>query len=116
MEKRLNSWIADFQDTYKVMPSSGQIKKKALEFTTLEGFKASKGWLEKFQLRHGYAEKKKKAGRDLAHNILEDIKSEDRFYGKFEDEAIHEYPSARRPEVPEFALASDFAGQLPLNY
>ena len=112
MERRLNTWIADYQNTYKQMPTSGNIKKKALEFTTLEGFKASKGWLEKFQLRHGYAEKKKKTGRDPPHNILEDIKSEDRFYGKFEEEPIQEFPSTRRPEVPEFALASDFAGPL----
>lgn len=53
MEENLSCWIAGYQDKYLKTPTSKMIKEKALQYSQVEGFKASKGWLEKFLLRQG---------------------------------------------------------------
>jgi hypothetical protein len=59
MESNLNNWIQGYIATYKKMPSSREIKHKAMDFSSKAmPFKASKGWLEKFLARHGYTKSK----------------------------------------------------------
>lgn len=59
MESNLNNWIQGYIATYKKMPSSREIKLKAMDFSSKAmPFKASKGWLEKFLARHGYTKNK----------------------------------------------------------
>ena len=52
----MNNWIQGYIATYKKMPSSKEIKQKAMDYSSKAmPFKASKGWLEKFLARHGYS-------------------------------------------------------------
>ena len=59
MERRLMKWIEDYRSSHKKLPSTREIKENARKFTSCQiNFKASKGWLEKFLLRHGLTQKK----------------------------------------------------------
>ena len=59
MENQLHEWIKDFQNRKSTFPTSRQIKTKAIKLSSFKStFKASKGWLEKFQTRHGLTKKK----------------------------------------------------------
>jgi hypothetical protein len=62
MERRLMKWIEDYKMVYHKLPSTRDIKDNARAFSSCRHlFKASKGWLEKFLLRHGLAQKRKPA-------------------------------------------------------
>ena len=53
MEHKLKEWIVEYESTYNSIPSKKEITSKALELTRYKSiFKASKGWYEKFILRH----------------------------------------------------------------
>ena len=61
MERKLKAWIDGYSSTYAKMPPSREIKQSALRFSTNRAnFKASKGWLEKFLLRHNLTGRKQK--------------------------------------------------------
>ena len=52
MEVKLKKWILEFESFKGKMPKSRVIKNMALQFSNFKGgFKASKGWYEKFVLR-----------------------------------------------------------------
>jgi hypothetical protein len=53
MEENLKIWIKNKLDSCGSFPDPLEIKKKAKEFTTVNKFKASKGWCDKF-LRRNY--------------------------------------------------------------
>jgi hypothetical protein len=48
MEKRLLDWC--LKQNHKL--KSKEVRCKALEFSSVSGFKASKGWFEKFKRKH----------------------------------------------------------------
>ena len=52
MEDKLYKWILQEQDDSDQLLTRHQIKQKAKELSTLRGFKASKGWLDKFRRRY----------------------------------------------------------------
>lgn len=53
MEAKLREWVDNFRAIYKELPSRRHIKETAIKFSQFPGkFKASKGWYEKFMLRH----------------------------------------------------------------
>jgi transposase-like protein len=53
MEVKLYNWVSNYRDVHKQLPSRKEIKSTALRFSHFpEKFKASKGWYEKFMLRH----------------------------------------------------------------
>lgn len=59
MENQQHEWIKEFQAKKETFPTSRQIKTKAIKLSSFKStFKASKGWLEKFQTRHGLTKKK----------------------------------------------------------
>lgn len=59
MEVKLYNWIINYRQVYNELPSRKQIKKTALEYSHFPNkFKASKGWYEKFMLRH-FSDKRK---------------------------------------------------------
>ena len=59
MENQQHEWIKEFQAKKETFPTSRQIKTKAIKLSSFKTtFKASKGWLEKFQTRHGLTKKK----------------------------------------------------------
>lgn len=52
MEDKLVDWIREQQRETKQLLTRSEIKKKAREISTVNSFKASKGWLDKFRKRH----------------------------------------------------------------
>lgn len=52
MEVKLASWFRRQNYSKNNPPNKKRIVKKALEYSKLESFKASKGWLDKFLKRH----------------------------------------------------------------
>lgn len=52
MEDRLVEWIHQQQAETNQLLTRCQIKRKAKEISTVNSFKASKGWLDKFRRRH----------------------------------------------------------------
>ena len=71
MEIKLTAWIKDFFKFNKKMPEHKLIKKMALKLSNFKiTFKASKGWYEKFILRHfaGFAKKK----NDKKNKVFQD--------------------------------------------
>ena len=52
MERRLFEWYYDYHVVKKNPVTSKLIKSKALEFTFLNDFNASKGWLEKIKKKY----------------------------------------------------------------
>ena len=78
MEIRLHNWITTYKTTYKQLPSRKEIKKTALQYSHFPGkFKASKGWYEKFMLRH-FSEKKKNKNiedwEDMKKRMIQAVK------------------------------------------
>ena len=64
MEVKLKAWICEFFKFNKKMPEHLLIKKMALKLSNFQmTFKASKGWYEKFILRHFAGFSKKKGGK-----------------------------------------------------
>ena len=51
MEDKLGKWIQDQENIIGHALTRSQIKRKARELCTIPGFKASKGWLDKFKRR-----------------------------------------------------------------
>jgi hypothetical protein len=54
MEKKLYDWYIDYHVNKKLPVTSRMIKSKALEFSNLEDFHASKGWLEKVKKKYNF--------------------------------------------------------------
>jgi hypothetical protein len=53
METKLFDWICQFKEIYKELPSRKKIKEMAIKYSNFSNsFKASKGWYEKFMIRH----------------------------------------------------------------
>ena len=52
MEANLAKWIKEQEQEMGHNLTRAMIKNKARELTTVVGFKASKGWLDKFQRRY----------------------------------------------------------------
>lgn len=76
MEVKLYNWIDNFRKLNDEMPSRKEIKTTALRFSRYpQKFKASKGWYEKFMLRH-FSKKKKESyseeWEDLKKRILKE--------------------------------------------
>ena len=53
METRLYEWYQDYHINKNFPVTSKMIKAKALEFSSLADFNASKGWLEKIKKKYG---------------------------------------------------------------
>lgn len=53
MEEKLYQWIVGQQKTSGELLTRFEIKKKAKEMSSVDTFKASKGWLDKFKKRFG---------------------------------------------------------------
>lgn len=106
MEKELKNWIENYRSIYDgKLPTSKDIKKQAMIFSKYKKeFKASKGWLEKFNIRHGYTEKKRKYFRDMNENILEHIETAEKIGIKDEYDYSHEYLNTRRPLPSDFEM------------
>ena len=52
MEKKLIEWYHECHDVQKIPLTAKMIKKKALEFSLIKEFSASKGWFEKFKKKY----------------------------------------------------------------
>jgi hypothetical protein len=52
MEKDLLEWYQEYHIIRKNLVTSKMIKSKAIEFTNLMDFVASKGWFEKFKKKY----------------------------------------------------------------
>lgn len=53
MEMKLYTWVKQYKDVFEELPSRKKIKETAMEYSQYpDKFKASKGWYEKFMLRH----------------------------------------------------------------
>lgn len=53
MEANLIAWIENYKKTHKAFPASKEVRAQALLLSGKnKGFKASKGWFEKFMVRH----------------------------------------------------------------
>lgn len=52
MERRLYEWYIDYHVNKNLPVTSKMIKAKALEFSSLDDFNASKGWLEKIKKKY----------------------------------------------------------------
>lgn len=58
METKLCEWVRNFREIYDELPARKHIKETAIKFSQFpQKFKASKGWYEKFMLRHFKSEK-----------------------------------------------------------
>ena len=54
LDKRFYEWCLEFQRQHKKAPNSREGKRKALEMSQDPNFKASKGWLRRFTIRHNF--------------------------------------------------------------
>ncbi len=54
MECKLYEWYIDYHENKNLPVTSRMIKTKALEFTKLNDFHASKGWLEKVKKKYKF--------------------------------------------------------------
>lgn len=92
----MNNWIQGYISTYGRMPTNRDIKDRAMSHSAMPGFKASKGWLEKFLVRHSYNKRRTfvKLEPDSPRN------DEPCFFVKTEDN----YNSGRTEGVPEFGI------------
>jgi hypothetical protein len=52
MEKKLYEWYIDMKNIKKLPITAKMMKNKALEYTKLRDFNASKGWLEKLRKKY----------------------------------------------------------------
>ena len=52
MEEELLKWYKDCYVIKNQKPTSKDVKTKAKEICNVDNFNASKGWLEKFKLKH----------------------------------------------------------------
>jgi hypothetical protein len=52
MEKKLLFWIKNFFLQFKFLPNFYDVKKQAIKLSRFNGFKASKGWYDKFYIRN----------------------------------------------------------------
>ena len=46
------NWIQRYATAHGQFPTRQQIKSKAREFSSVDGFKGSKGWMDKFLIRN----------------------------------------------------------------
>lgn len=95
MESNLNDWIQGYLATYKKMPTSKEIKQKAMDYSSKRmPFKASKGWLEKFLARHGYSKCRQPITGPIPSARIDStdlfVKSEDDYDYQTKEE-IHEF-------------------------
>jgi hypothetical protein len=63
MEQQLYEWYHDYHIIKKQPVTSRMIKNKALELTSLNDFRASKGWFEKIKKKYNL-----QISRSLNHN------------------------------------------------
>lgn len=69
MEFTLIEWIEDYKKSYKIFPSSKDVRNQALQLSAKNKmFKASKGWFEKFMLRH-YSDEFQLSRHDNTHSL-----------------------------------------------
>lgn len=97
METRLNNWIQGYISTYGRMPSNRDIKDRAMSHSAMPGFKASKGWLEKFLVRHGYNKRRQMVKLEPDSPRRE----EGSIFVKTEDT----YCASRVEGIPEFRIS-----------
>lgn len=89
METKLCEWVRNFREIYDELPARKHIKETAIKFSQFpDKFKASKGWYEKFMLRHFKAGKSASREADHAGDDRENRKkngsSEDAVHSKKE--------------------------------
>ena len=77
MEVQLERWIRAQLKKSGELPKSRDIKEMACKYSKIDGFKASKGWLEKFLTRNGFSNKRVR--------ILTKIEPEDKFASSIEN-------------------------------
>lgn len=69
METKLYDWIKEYKSVYDELPLRRQIKSTAMKYSNFpHKFKASKGWYEKFMLRH-FSTKKEENEEDKNWNM-----------------------------------------------
>lgn len=130
LDKRFYEWCLEFQRQNKKAPNSREGKRKALEMSQDPNFKASKGWLRRFTIRHNFhftpmktfrnkSKKNTKSGSnktkeqvsgassDLLSNITHFLKSTEPTTGETEvpklfdtEEPIKEPTLAHQPQWP----------------